>query len=478
MPKQALPEAETPPAPEPPQPERTGSRFFAWIRSLGLIRQPGWIGGVSAGIADRLGIDVLIVRGILVVIAVLGGPAVLLYAVAWLLLPDAKNRIHLEDLFRGRIESPVIAIAVLVALSLLPVAQGFWWFGSLYWGQPQWSDSVGRALWTIVILGLLVWLVVWFSRRTARDAAAPTSTPATTDDRPDTIPSPIVPAPTAPIPPPGPGAPADEVEAWRESQAQWKAEHEAFRQQQSAQKQAANQAASAVARAERLARAAAYREVRLRTRSNPLYSAALIGGALIAGAITALVLGNNAPGPLQVLDGAAVAAGVLGLGIIVNGALGRRSGGATGVAILLLIPLALAGIFPQSANLRYAGDATFTPHGSPGSGETYVEGTGNVTVDLTSYFSSARPTTAPNGWVSSQVTVLVGKGNLTLIVPEGEYVNVNSFVLQSDSHYADRMFAVGNDPGWQNVTRAIEVNLNVGSGTISIIKAPSEMGKN
>jgi hypothetical protein len=286
----------------------------------------------------------------------------------------------------------------------------------------------------------------------------------------------VIPAPTEPAPPPGPGAPAEDVAAWRASQAQWKAEHEAYRQQQAAQKQAANQAASAAARAERVARAAVYRESRARTRSNPLYSAALIGVALIAGAITALVLGNNAPGPMQILAGVAVSTGVLGVGIIVNGALGRRSGGAAGMAIVLLIPLALAGIFPQSANLRYSGDATFTAHGTPGSSETYVDGTGNVTVDLTSYFSSPRPTTAPNGWESSSVTVLVGKGNLTLIVPEGEYVNVNSFVLQHHSTGSAREFYVGKDTGWANVTRAISVNLSVGSGTISIITAPSEMG--
>jgi hypothetical protein len=74
--------------------------------------------------------------------------------------------------------------------------------------------------------------------------------------------------------------------------------------------------------------------------------------------------------------------------------------------------------------------------------------------------------------------VLVGKGNLTLIVPEGEYVNVNSFVLQHHSNGSQREFYVGNDTGWANVTRAISVSLSVGSGTISIIKAPSEMGKN
>ena len=110
MPKQAPPadppEAENPEAensetpgpdapPRPSSPPPPVNRFFLWVRSLGLVRQPGWIGGVSAGIADRLGIDVVIVRGILVVIAVLGGPAVLLYALAWLVLRGINDTVTL-----------------------------------------------------------------------------------------------------------------------------------------------------------------------------------------------------------------------------------------------------------------------------------------------------------------------------------------------------------------------------------------------
>ncbi|MCU1425623.1 MAG: hypothetical protein JWM51_1914, partial [Microbacteriaceae bacterium] len=170
-------------------PPLAGNRFFAWMRSLGLTREPGWIGGVSSGIAMRLGIDPLIVRGILVVVAVLGGPALLLYAAAWLLLPDRNDKIHLEEVFHGRIESPIAGIGALVFLSILPVTQGFWFAGSSYWGQPYWGASFGRALWTVVLLGLLVWFIVWVARRSSQDHAVPTVTSATTNDRPDTVPS-------------------------------------------------------------------------------------------------------------------------------------------------------------------------------------------------------------------------------------------------------------------------------------------------
>src|SRR5690606_39828689 len=74
------------------------------VCSSDLTREPGWLGGVAAGLAARLGIDPILVRGILVVVALIGAPALLLYAAAWLLLPDLEGRIHLERLTRGHFE--------------------------------------------------------------------------------------------------------------------------------------------------------------------------------------------------------------------------------------------------------------------------------------------------------------------------------------------------------------------------------------
>ncbi|MDQ1563431.1 MAG: hypothetical protein QOI14_382 [Actinomycetota bacterium] len=509
MPKQAPPadppEAEKPEAgnsetpgpeapPRPSSPPPPVNRFFLWVRSLGLVRQPGWIGGVSAGIADRLGIDVVIVRGILVVIAVLGGPAVLLYALAWLVLPDNHGRIHLEDLIRGKVDSAIAAIAILVALSLLPVAQGFWWFGSLYWGAPHWGDSVGRAIWTVIVLGLLVWFVVWLSRRTQRNAT--TTSPATTDDRPETIPTtttpaPTVPAPTVPAPAPeapaplAPGASTDEVAAWREGQAQWKAQHEAFRQQQAAERQSASQAATLAARTERVARALEYREERARTRSNPLYSVALIGVGLIGGAITTLVLGGGAPSPMQFLAGSAVAVGILGLGIILNGALGRRSGGASAIAVLLCVPLILAALFPQTDALRYSGPTTLTYHSSQSEPQRhYIQLTGNTTVNLADYYSTPRPTT-PGLQSYNSVTVWTGSGNVTVIVPadEFEYLSARSGSgtitgvdhLQYRGRWNTELKPV-DAKNLDDPSRELEVSVYVGSGNVTFVQAPSTTG--
>src|SRR5690606_10769953 len=160
--------------------EPTGERpteqpMFRWIRALDLPRRDGWIAGVCAGVADRLGVDVLLVRGVAVVVAVLGGPVTLLYAIGWFLLPDRHGTIHAQELGRGRVSPALAGIAGFVLLSLLPLTQGFWFLGAWYWGSPDFAAPIGRVLWTAVLLGLGIAVAVWIGRRAA--AADPTLVP-------------------------------------------------------------------------------------------------------------------------------------------------------------------------------------------------------------------------------------------------------------------------------------------------------------
>jgi phage shock protein PspC (stress-responsive transcriptional regulator) len=72
--------------------------FFDWIRSHGVHRgRDRWIGGVSSGIAERMGIDPLIVRGIFIVLTLFAGIGVLLYGLGWALLPEPDGRIHTQQ---------------------------------------------------------------------------------------------------------------------------------------------------------------------------------------------------------------------------------------------------------------------------------------------------------------------------------------------------------------------------------------------
>ena len=72
--------------------------MFSTLRGFGVRRNTDdrWLAGVCSGIADRLGIDPLIVRGALIVLLFVGGLGGLVYLIAWALLPDQNGKILAE----------------------------------------------------------------------------------------------------------------------------------------------------------------------------------------------------------------------------------------------------------------------------------------------------------------------------------------------------------------------------------------------
>jgi phage shock protein PspC (stress-responsive transcriptional regulator) len=100
-----------------PVPTPALDRFFAMLRRSPLRRSSDRvIAGVSAGVADRLGVSRAIVRVGMVALALLG-PGVLLYLLAWLLLPDAQGQLRIERAVRGG-DGGSIVLLVLSVLSL------------------------------------------------------------------------------------------------------------------------------------------------------------------------------------------------------------------------------------------------------------------------------------------------------------------------------------------------------------------------
>jgi phage shock protein PspC (stress-responsive transcriptional regulator) len=412
-------------------------RFFTWMRGLGIVRQPGWIGGVCAGIADRLGIDPLIVRGIAVVVAVLGGPALLLYAAAWLLLPDHKNSIHLEQVLRGRFEAPTAGIGVLILLSTLPITQGFWFAGAEFWGEPSWDLTWGRTLWTVIVLGAIVALIILFSRRASH--SEPRVSPATTDDRPDTIPQPAREDTVASVahishavaesvaslrsdaqgaeradqPPPPPAAArvdasAEELSAWREQQALWKHQNAAWRAQQSATERELRLRRAAEARERAVLRAVEAAERRRQLRlANPRITAAVgwcvLGAAIVSGGIAGLVaMGDPSVAGYELTIGLAAAAITLGVAIVGAGALRRRSGILSFLAVLVLLGLLASALLPQNRHLFFA-------YGQLGAGgdARYAQVIGSLDVSV----NGASPTGVTDIWQ--------GSGTIRIVVAEG-----------------------------------------------------------
>jgi phage shock protein PspC (stress-responsive transcriptional regulator) len=160
---------------QPSQPG--GAAFFDWVRSLGFVRgQDRWLAGVCGAVAARTGLDPLIVRGIAVVVAILGGPIFFLYAVGWALMPDQSGRSLVEQAARQVFEPAMIAVGVLVFLTFVPWMQGIWWQGPPeIWGMPGWLEVLLRTSWAIGLTVAAILLVVYIAKRVPSPRAAATA---------------------------------------------------------------------------------------------------------------------------------------------------------------------------------------------------------------------------------------------------------------------------------------------------------------
>ncbi|WP_081737775.1 PspC domain-containing protein [Arthrobacter sp. H41] len=155
------------PAPAPPSNVPASNSFFSWLRSLGIVRAPDrWIGGVAGGLAARTGLDVVLVRGLLVILAVFGGIGVLLYGLAWALLPEPDGRIHTEQAGRGVWTGGMTGAALLSLMGL--------WRPNL----PFFGDSgAGPFLWTIAWVGGVVFIIYWAVNRSRTQGSRPPAYP-------------------------------------------------------------------------------------------------------------------------------------------------------------------------------------------------------------------------------------------------------------------------------------------------------------
>ncbi len=389
-----------------PAADASGPGFSAWLRGLGLPRRAGWLGGVCAGIAARIGIDPVIVRGIVVVVAVLGAPLVLLYAIAWLLLPDTEGEIHFERLMRGTVDPAIVGIAVMGVIGLVPLVQGGW-LGWRWW--PDWPEVsiVGfdvmwplRVLWVLVVVGAIVALVIWLARRAATQnspaGAAPRMASASTagPGYPSGVPDPATDAATAaatatsspatsttattsaiPMPPPpapvgvsGPGTepplPAEGADAaaiaeWRAQHEAWRVSHADWRAGQAEVERAARARAAEENKAKARALAAEADAARAARRANrPRASAAFVftvlGVALVAGGVAAiLALGDVDVAGFAIPIALAVTTITIATGMIIAALLRRRSGALAFLGVLatssMSVAVVAAAIVPQGS---------------------------------------------------------------------------------------------------------------------------------
>ena len=177
----------TPPAPQPPP--STG--FFDSVRRLGIWRSTDrWAGGVAAGIGRRYGLDPLLVRGLFVVVTLFGGLGLVLYGLAWALLPEETDgRTHLEEAVRGRFD---IALAGAAAVLVIGLSRPVFWWGAAWWSAP----------WVLAVVALVVLVVVSKDRDTTTAPTAPGTPPPFTA-------GPATPPPSAAAPRPAYDVPED-----------------------------------------------------------------------------------------------------------------------------------------------------------------------------------------------------------------------------------------------------------------------------
>jgi signal transduction histidine kinase len=132
-----------------------------------LRRDPahGLIGGVCAGLAPRLGVDALVLRVVFVVMASAGGAGIVLYLLAWALIPAGEGERRFPRVTAGPGTVQVAAGIGLIVLSLLLLfrAWGLWVGDALVW--PVTLVATGGAL-------------VWRQSREGPAPSAPRERPA------------------------------------------------------------------------------------------------------------------------------------------------------------------------------------------------------------------------------------------------------------------------------------------------------------
>ena len=144
---------------------RDGStrRFFNSLRGSGLMRtNERWVAGVAGSVAHRFGLDPILVRCVWVVLSIFSGIGLVLYGVAWALLPEESDgRIHLEEALSGRFNAGLAGAIGMTIVGMSTIGDGFipgWYIG--LWGLP----GIAAPVWTLFWLGLTLLAVVFAVR--------------------------------------------------------------------------------------------------------------------------------------------------------------------------------------------------------------------------------------------------------------------------------------------------------------------------
>jgi len=484
------------------------TRFFTRIRFSGLNRDSDrWLLGVCGAIARRTGLDPLIVRGVALVLGIVGTPVFFAYALGWALLPDATGRIHTEEVVRGNFRAASVTSVVVLVITMFSFFQNFRWGGvSTGWVLPGRLDVFFSVAWAIALTGGLVWLVIYLVRRgrnqrpgppgstfgnpgapgnpgTPGTPGAPSASDATRGRTPGAAPGgPSVSNDAASIPGSEPRTTSGDTAGasmtgampfvgtataepsrtssgaspgWEQTASGWEPTGQA-------------RILLELQQARRAARAAARRA----SRPGTGFTAIVLGLAIAGGAAaTGVVATGTATAPVSaaLALGLAVALGVMAIGVIVSGIRGRRGGALSAFALLAGIALLVVGVFPVGTQFVAAGDPRWqvTAANSGGDQSGYALGAGQATIDLGLLANSG-----PGD--DRIVDVWVGLGETLILLPAGEPVRVESHVLVGSVTTLDVEGSQQRNGLFLNEARTYNDGMG---GTTSLIRIWSSVGQ-
>lgn len=415
------------------------AEFFDRIRRWGAVRPDDgrWAAGVAAALARRLGLDPLLVRGAFVVLALFGGVGLFLYGLGWLFLPEPDGRIHAQEVLRGVVTAGFIG----GALCLVADASGGWAWGP----RPFGGGFLGLA-----VVALVIWWFVAGRHRGAPGTWHPTVTAPTSSTPADRIAHDGVAGGDAAgaeaIPPYGTPPATAHARAWSPA---------ATGVQTSLQTPVQTWTPPRVDR----------------SRPSHALTSTVLGVALLgAGAVLlwSRIWHLSAPGDAVA---AAVALGIVALGVLLAGVLGRRAGGLAPIGILLAL-FTLAASSPSSGDVvDWAGQRTWTPAAVTGTG-TFNLGAGNARLDLSKIVPTGATASTP-----VEVDARVGVGNLTVVAPAGVAVRI---LASAGAGSVDNRSALAATPGGgsDEVARrgGHDVDVDVESGTAPILLVRADVG--
>lgn len=396
------------------------ARFFDAIRSAGLVRdQDRWVAGVCGALAARSGIPPFVVRLGAVILALLSAPVVFAYAVGWALLPDAEGRIHAEEAIRGRFEPVMIAIGLLLLVAFVPFTPGLWWnTAPMNAGMPGWLATTFAVVWSVLIIGAIIWLVVYLSQRppAATAASADTQAPPDATDAADATDATDAAVANAARP----AAVSAPAPSWQNTVEQNRVRQEQYRLRQEQY------------RARQVERAAARRA----RRPGAGFTAIVLGIALMGGAVAALVFSAGDWSPAALVLGLAVALGLIAVGMIVCGFRGRESGALSGYAFLSVLALLIVGILPAGAQFVAVGSPTWfvAAPDSIDDRSGYALVVGQATVDLSGLDEGPMP--FMRSTASQTIDVWVAVGQTRVILPEFAPVLIDTSAIVGAVDYS------------------------------------------